>query len=145
VYDDAGAMTDAPIVQQRSAVNVIQIAKIDAALLPNPIVELKQKGVGAAPVITKVAPPDHGYDGTRVEVTLQPIEGAKEYRVYVSAHESGTGAQPMGKSDKPLVLVTRLRAEFPLYLFVTYVDKDGKESKPADPKRVLLKDDFPMK
>ena len=96
-------------------------------------------------MIAKVAPPDHGYDGTRVDVTIQPVEGAKEYRVYVSAHENGAGAQQMAKGEKPQVLVTGLRAEFPLFLFVTYLDKDGKESKPTEVKRVLLKDDFPMK
>jgi hypothetical protein len=130
---------------QRAAANAIQIPKVNLAAMPNPVAALKEKGVGAAPVIAKLAPPDHGYDGTRVEVTFQPVEGAKEYRVYVSAHESGVGAQQMGKADKPLVLVTGLRAEYPLFLFATYVDKDGKESKPTEAKRVLLKDDFPMK
>jgi hypothetical protein len=145
VYDNEQMMTDAPVKLQRAAANAIQIPKVNLAAMPNPVAALKEKGVGAAPVIAKLAPPDHGYDGTRVEVTFQPVEGAKEYRVYVSAHESGVGAQQMGKADKPLVLVTGLRAEYPLFLFATYVDKDGKESKPTEAKRVLLKDDFPMK
>lgn len=145
VYDDAESMTDAPVKLQQAAAKIIQAPKIDVTALPNPILDLSQTGTGVATKITKVAPPDHGYDGTRVEVTIQPVDGAKEYLVYVSAHANGAGAQQMAKSDKPQVLVTRLRAEFPLYLFVTYIDKDGKESKPTDAKRVLLKDDFPMK
>jgi len=144
-YGPGAVRDDAPIKLQRAAANIIATPKTDLASLPNPIHDLKQTGIGAPTPITKVAPPDHGYDGTRVELTIQPVEGAKEYRVYVSAHENGAGAQQMAKSEKPQVLVTGLRAEYPLFLFVTYLDKDGKESKPTDVKRVLLRDDFPMK
>lgn len=145
VYASAEAMTDAPVRLQQAAAKLFQAPKIDLATLPNPIAELRGKGVGAATTFTKVTPPDHGYDGTRVEVTIQPVEGAKEYRVYVAAHANGALAQQLVKDDKPQMLVTGLRPEFPLYLFATYMDKDGKESKPSDARRILLKDDFPMK
>ena len=145
VYDNAEAMTDAPVQLQQSAAKVTLFPKVDLSALANPILELRGKGAGAATTVANVTPPGAGYDGTRVEVTIQPVEGAKEYRVYVSAHENGAGAQQMGKGDKPQTLITGLRPEFPLYLFATYVDKDGKESKPSEARRILLKNDFPMK
>jgi hypothetical protein len=145
VYDDAGAMTEAPVRLQQAAAKAIQFPTIDLSALPNPIAGLRKSGTGVAPMIEKVAPPEHGYDGTRVDVTIQPVEEAKEYRVYVSAHESGANGQPMGKGDRPQVLVAGLRAECPLYVFATYVDKEGKESKPSEARRILLKNDFPMK
>ena len=84
-------------------------------------------------------------DGTRVVVTIKPVAGAKEYRVYVSAYADGAGAQVMAKGAEPEILVTRLGPELPLHLFASYMDADGKESKPSPGRRIVLKDEFPMK
>jgi hypothetical protein len=43
------------------------------------------------------------------------------------------------------LLVSRLQPNFPLYLFATYVDAAGKESRPTPARRILLVDDFPFK
>jgi len=142
-YDSAEAMTDAPVRLQREA-GVVAF-KGSGAALPNPIAALRQTGAGEPPELTKVAPPDQYYDGTRVNVTLKPVAGAKEYRVYVAAYESGAGAKVLAKGDKPELLVGGLRPEFPLFLFATCLDDKGKESKPSVPRRILLKDEFPMK
>jgi hypothetical protein len=145
VYDRPEAMTDAPVLLQRAAAGVLRIPAADESAMENPLARLAREGAGAPPSIAKVAPPEHGYDGTRVDVTLDPVSGAKEYRVYVSAYESGAGAKPMAKGAQPLVPVAGLRAEVPLWIFATSVDAQGRESKPTAAKRLLLKDDFPMK
>ena len=145
VYDDEASKTDAPIRLQRGAAGMLKFEPTGGAGLPNPIAALRESAAAAALEIVKVAPPDQFYDGTRVNVSLKPVEGAKEYRVYVAAYEGGAGAQMMAKGDKPELLVTRLRPEFPLYLFATWLDQNNKESKPSAGRRILLKDEFPMK
>jgi hypothetical protein len=144
VYDSAEAMTDVPVRLQRAA-GELKFALAAGSALANPLADLKGSRVGASPEFVKVAPPDQYYDGTRVVVTLKPVAGAKEYRIYVAAYESGAGAKVMAKSDKPELLVGGLRPQFPLFLFAACLDEKGKESKPSAPKRILLKDDFPMK
>lgn len=151
IYDNPNQMTSAPVDLQKRAANVVRFQS-DASSLPNPHADFTSKHILPAPVITKINPPEHQYDGTRVEVSLEPVADAKEYRVYVSAYENGAGAQSLGtltaqksSSAAPVVLVSRLRPETPLYLFATYVDSANKESKPTAIRRVLLKDDFPMK
>jgi hypothetical protein len=145
VYDNAEAMTDVPVRLQRAA-GELKFAPTAGSALPNPLAALRDLwGEGAGPEFAKVAPPDQYYDGTRVVVTLKPVAGAKEYRIWVAAYESGAGAKLMAKGDKPEILVNGLRPEFPLFLFATCLDEKGKESKPSAPKRILLKDDFPMK
>ena len=73
------------------------------------------------------------------------MEGAKEYRVYVAAYENGQGAEVIASGEAPTLLVSRLQPRFPLYLFAAYLNKEGKESRPTPPRRILLKDDFPFK
>ena len=92
-----------------------------------------------------MTPPDERHDGTRIVVDVRPVSGATEYRVYVSAYPDGAGAEAMAKGAEPELLVTKLRPEVPLYFFATYVDDDKHESRPSPPRRVLLKDEFPMK
>lgn len=89
--------------------------------------------------------PEKGYDGTQIMVDIEPVADVRQYNVYVSAYEDGTGAMPMGNATEPPILVRRLRPEFPLYFFVTYTDQKRQESKPSEVKRLLLKDDFPNK
>jgi hypothetical protein len=144
VYGSPEKTTDAPVKLQRRARNKIQLPKIDLADLDNPIARLQGSGTGPEAQIVKIAPPDHFYDGTRVEVTVKEIDGATNYKVYVSAYESGAAAKVMGTSTEPTVLVKGLRPEFPLHLFATYT-AGRNESKPSPMKRLLLKDDFPMK
>jgi len=145
VYDSAEAMTDAPIRLQREAANVIQFDAKSWTGLPNPIAQLREAGVGSPPQIAKVAPPATQHDGTRLVITVSPAPGAKEYRVYVAAYETGHGAAVMAKGPTPELQVNGLRPEIPLYLFVTALDEKGQESKPSAGRRVLLKDEFPFK
>jgi len=145
VYQGAEAKTDAPVRLQREAAGVVKVPPARGAALPNPIAALKEQGTGAPTVITKVAPPEERYDGTRIVVGVRPVSGATEYRVYVSAYADGAGAEVMAKAAEPELLVTKLRPEVPLFLFATSLDADKRESLPSPARRVLLKDEFPMK
>jgi len=145
VYADAESMTDAPVRLQKAAAGVLAPERTGGTALPNPIAALSKRGAAAPPAIAAVAPPDQYYDGTRLQVGIAPVAGAKEYRIYVAAYESGAGAQVMAKGPEPQLMVTRLRPEVALYLFASVVGADGKESKPSKARRILLRDDFPMK
>jgi len=145
VYDDAESMSDAPVALQRATAGLLQW-DTEGAPLPNPIADLRENGPGAPTAFEKLAPPDD-YDGlvTKLDISLRPIEGAKEYRVYVAAYEDGRGATRIAQGAEPKLTVSRLQPKFPLYLFATYTDADGKESRPTPHRRILLVDDFPFK
>jgi len=144
-YPDAEAMTDAPVRLQRAAAGAVQAPSASGTALRNPITVLKEDGTGAPAAIAKVAPPEERHDGTRIMVGVRPVSGAVEYRVYVSAYADGAGAEMMAQGEEPELLVTKLRPEVPLYLFATYLDAERRESPPSPARRVLLKDEFPMK
>ena len=145
VYADRASMTDAPVRLQRAAAGRLSFRDEAGRALANPIASLRQEGAGVAPTIARVAPPAVQYDGTRVVVSIAPVAGAAEYRVYVAAYEDGRGAKTMASGSEPELLVRKLRPEVPLYLFVTYLDADKAQSKPSAARRVLLRDEFPMK
>ncbi len=118
----------------------------DAPALDNPIQKLTETGVGAPTRITKVAPPEREYDGTRCHVFFEPIAGAKSYDLWVSTYPDGRGAIRLAIAwPQPGQLLTGLPANVALYLFVTSTGTDDKPSKPSPAKRILLKDDFPFK
>lgn len=144
VYEDAETMTDKPVQVQRAASSMLK-PKPSGVGLPNPILGLVEKGVGEPAEIVKLYAPEREYDGTRIHVSIKPVEGAKEYQVWVAAYEDGRGAVVQVKGDKTEPLVTGLRPATPLYFFVTYTDAAGKQSKPSKGVRALLRDEFPMK
>jgi hypothetical protein len=114
--------------------------------LENPIRELKAHGVGAPTTIMRVAPPEREYDGTRAHIFFEPVDGAKSYDVWLSTYVDGLGAIKLAEGwTESGKLLTGIPAKTPVFLFVTYTDKDGKVSKPSAAKRILLKDDFPFK
>jgi hypothetical protein len=117
-----------------------------APALDNPIRKMTESGVGPPLSITKVAPPEREYDGTRCHVFFEPVTDAKSYDIWVSTYADGRGAVRVGADwTEPGKLLTGLPAGIELFLFATYTDKDGKISKPSPAKRILLKDDFPFK
>ena len=118
----------------------------DAPALDNPIQKLTETGIGPPTTITKVAPPEREYDGTRCHVFFQPVAGAKSYDIWVSTDADGRGAVRLASGwTKPGQLLTGLPANVALYLFVTSTGSDDKPSKPSPAKRILLQDDFPFK
>lgn len=114
--------------------------------LPNPIVEMERDGVATPAVITKLVPPEHEYDGTRVHVHFQEIPAAKKHFVWVAAYPDGRGAvnlTPNGLKSGALVYGLRPGVHFTFWL--TYQDADGKMSKPSKPVTETLVDMFKEK
>jgi len=145
VYESQEMKSEVPVRLQRAAADLYKPKQGTGAALPNPIADLAETGVGAPTQIVKLYPPETQYDGTRIHVSIKPVEGAQEYQIWVSAYSDGRGATAVKKGQDTEPLVTRLKPYFPLYLFVTYTDADGKQSKPSPPRKLLLKDEFPMK
>ncbi|MCG3150058.1 MAG: hypothetical protein PCFJNLEI_03525 [Verrucomicrobiae bacterium] len=149
-------MTDTPVKVQMAAADVL--LKGELAPLPNPHAVLQEQGVGTAPTIAKLSPTDEPqYEGNRLLIDITPVEGATSYKGYVAVYSDGRGALPLGvdknskhrrvaliKSPNQL-LFDGLKPATPLYFFVTYVDANGKESKPSPIRQVVLKDEFPFK
>lgn len=145
VYENAENMTDEPVRVQRAAAGMFNRKPGSSEGLPNPIAELRQDGVGRATKIERFFLPEQFNDGTRTHLAITPVEGAKEYQVWVSAYEDGRGAVAMMKTPLTEPLVNRLRPGMPLHFFVTYVDADGKTSKPSPVATTTLKDEFVQK
>ena len=148
VYESEEMMTDGPVTLQREAEGAVSSGSTQIAarsFLPNPIAEQAEAGVGAPTKILKLYPPQQYFDGTRVHVSIEPVKGATEYQVWLSAHSDGRGAIAIKKGEDSEPLITRLKPDFPLFFFVTYTDADGKPSKPSAVRKVVLKDEFPMK
>lgn len=147
LYDDPADMTDKPVELQRAARDVWR-PKLTASILPNPLKGLLESGVGPAPVIERIYPPDVMDSGDQVYVRVKPVDGAQKYQVYVSAMEDGTGARlapAKVENDLSLLFVRGLQPAIPMYFFATYLDKDGKESKPSKVRKTVLRDEFPFK
>jgi hypothetical protein len=154
-YASRENMTSAPVKLQTSAADAMNKGAL--AALPNPYTELQQKGAGAVPKIAKVFPPPDFYDGTRLFVEIEPAPSAKGYRGYVAAYPDGRGAKALAVDQSStnkwaksitapnILLFDKLVAARPMYVFVTAVDADGKESKPSAIREVILKDEFPFK
>ncbi|MBI4025452.1 MAG: hypothetical protein HY360_10765, partial [Verrucomicrobia bacterium] len=138
-----------PADQSDEAIRLARLRMPHPAATPeleNPIQKLLETGGGAPTTITKVAPPEREYDGTRCLVFFEAVSGAKSYDVWVSPYPDGRGAICLAQGwTEPGKLLTGLNANTALYLFVTYTDQNGKISRPSAAKHILLKDDFPFK
>jgi hypothetical protein len=143
-YASADDRTDRPVRVQQAAAGMLRV-KSSAEGLPNPIAALRESGVGPATKIVRFYAPEQFNDGTRTHVAMTPVDGAKEYQVWVSAYPDGRGAMVLSKGTLAEPLVNRLRPGIPLYLFATYTDAEGKSSKPSEMATITLKDEFLQK
>ncbi len=155
-YASERDMSQTPVEVQRAAAGLLEDEPLLA--LANPYERLQQEGVEPAPEIDKVYPPDQGNNGQRLYVEVKPVKDATRYRGYVSAYPDGRGAKPVGidaKSsnaharrylqDSPnKIWFNGLLPQRPMYLFVTYLDAEGHESKPSKMRKVVLQDEFPF-
>jgi hypothetical protein len=113
--------------------------------LANPIRGLDETGTTAGPAVTRINPPERGYDGRRCQVHFAPAAGAKAYDAWVSTFADGRGAILLGKDWAAAgQLRTGLSPNTDLYLFVAR-DAAGEASKPGKPFKGILKDMFPLK
>jgi len=110
----------------------------------NPIARLAADGTGAAPVIKEFIEPSHFNDGRQMVIRFDAQEGFT-YNVYLSLYEDGRGADLLASNVKDGDQVRGLRPAMPLYLFLTAVGKDKKESKPSAAFKLITKDNFKEK
>jgi len=114
--------------------------------LENPIQQMRTAGVAAPLAIQKITLPEQNADGTRCFVHFEPVPGARQYDIWASPYEDGTGALRLGKDWKsPGLQIRGLRPSQDIYLFAVYTDADGQPSKPSPPFKIHLDDFFAMK
>jgi len=113
----------------------------------NIIADLRRDGVGEAPTIRNFTPPHHFPDGRRMLIHFDQAEGYS-YRVYLSLYEDGRGAELISHPARPVnddSLITGLKPGVPLYLFLTRVDAEKRESPPSPAFRLVTEDNFAEK
>jgi hypothetical protein len=145
VYDSPDLATDAPVKLQRAAAPLAAPPRGTGQGLPNPIAELAATGVEPAPVIARLYPPETQHDGTKVNVAVAPVEGAKQYKAWVSVYPDGRGARALATGEKPDLFIKGLKPSVKFYFYATIIGADGKESKPSKVRETVLQDEFPMK
>jgi len=110
----------------------------------NRIETMRRNGTTEGPEITGFEEPGHWADGRRMHIRFKQEEGYT-YHLYLSLYPDGRGAERIhGRkwqiSDNDLIF--NLVPERALYLFLTRVDKAGKESKPSKPFKLITHDHF---
>lgn len=113
--------------------------------LPNPIVQMEKEGTAEPTQLLKLDPPLEHNDGTTVHAQFREVEGKKHF-IWVGVRKDGRGAvnlTPAGAKNGGLV--RGLRPALPLYFWVTYVDAQGKQSRPSQPIEATLVDTFSQK
>jgi hypothetical protein len=107
----------------------------------NLIAQLQEKGVGAAPILREFTEPGTFNDGRRMTIHFEQREGLK-YNLYVARYADGRGAELLRAGVTDEQIVTGFRPETEMYLFLTSVGADKKESKPSAPQRLVTHDNF---
>jgi hypothetical protein len=110
----------------------------------NLMARLAANGVGEAPAIGRFDEPHHFNDGRRMLIKFEAKAGFT-YNLYLARYENGTGAELLKAGVTDGLLVTGLKPETPLYLFLTSVGPDKKESKPSKAFRLVTRDNFAEK
>jgi hypothetical protein len=111
--------------------------------LPNPIAAMEKEGKAEPVTVAKLVPPLQHNDGTAIHIHFQEAPGGRKHFVWVAARPDGRGAvnvTPAGAVSG--VLVRELRPAVPFYFWVTYLDADGKMSRPSRPATAKLANTF---
>lgn len=110
----------------------------------NPIAKLTLEGTGAAPDIREFKEPQHFNDGRRMMIHFDEAPD-KKYNLYLSIYPDGRGADLIKLGVKTDTLVTGFKPETSMYLFLTAVGADKKESKPSKAYKLVTHDNFAEK
>jgi hypothetical protein len=110
----------------------------------NPIARLTAEGVGTGPEIREFTEPTHFYDGRRMVIHFNGAAELK-YNLYLAVYPDGKGAELLKAGVKDGDLVTGFRPEKEVYLFLTAVGTDKKESKPSKIFKLITHDNFAEK
>ena len=107
----------------------------------NPIARLAAEGVGTAPEIKGFEEPQHFNDGRQMHIRFAQ-DPALKYNLYLTRYPDGHGADLILAGIKDDQLVGGLRPELTMYLFLTSVSADKKESKPSKAFQLITHDKF---
>jgi len=111
--------------------------------LENPILKLGETGQLPPVKLLNVSDPEHMPDGTRCNVFFEEAENVKNYDIWASAYPDGRGAIKIASGiTKSGALVGGLKPDTDFYLFITYTDREGKQSKPSKSLKIRLKNKF---
>ncbi len=114
--------------------------------LPNPIAVLQKEGVAEPTRLLKLEPPLEHNDGTTVHVHFAEVPGAGKHQVWVGVRPDGRGAVNLTPAGaKNCGLVRGLRPALPLYFWVSYLDPQGRPSRPSEAMSATLVDTFSQK
>ena len=119
-------------------------AAVWAGPVDNTLARLSAEGTGAAPELREFTEPPHFNDGRRMTIHFDETPGLK-YNLYLSIYPDGRGADLLKAGVKSEEVVTGLKPEVPMYLFLTSGGADNKESKPSKPVKLITHDNFAEK
>ena len=97
--------------------------------------------MGIAPEITGFSEPQHFNDGRQMHIHFRP-DPALKYNLYVTRYPDGRGADLLAAGVTDDQLVGGLRPEMTIYLFLTSVNAQKKESKPSKAYQLITHDKF---
>jgi len=139
-YDTEENTTDKPVIA-----NKMRMPLPDwSGPVENLVARLAAEGVATAPAIKEFTEPQHFNDGRQMHIRFDP-DPALTYNLYVGRYADGHGAELLRGGVKDNQLVTGLRPEMEMYLFLTAVDSGKKESKPSPAFRLVTHDNFSEK
>jgi hypothetical protein len=110
----------------------------------NILAKLNAEAVAAAPELREFTEPTHFNDGRRMTIHFNEAPELK-YNLYLSLYPDGRGADLVKAGVKDDQVVTGFKPEIPLYLFLTRIGADKKESKPSKPIKLTTHDNFAEK
>jgi hypothetical protein len=110
----------------------------------NPIARLSAEGMGNAPAIKRFEEPQHFNDGRNMLIRFDQ-DPALTYNLYLSRYADGRGADLLAKGLKDNQSITGLRPETKMYLFMTTVNAEKRESKPSRAFELITHDKFAEK
>lgn len=119
-------------------------AAVWAGPTDNTLARLTAEGTIAAPELRDFTEPTHFNDGRRMTVHFDATPELK-YNLYLSIYPDGRGADLLKAGVKSEEVVTGMKPEIPLYLFLSSVGADKKESKPSKPVKLITHDNFAEK
>lgn len=110
----------------------------------NLIAKLTAEGAGTAPPIRQFTEPTHFNDGRRMIIHFDEAADQK-YNLYLSIYPDGRGADLVKAGVKNNDQVVGFKPETPMFLFLTAMGSDKKESKPSKPFELVTHDNFAEK
>jgi len=107
----------------------------------NPIAKLAAEGTDPAPKINGFEEPQHFNDGRQMIIRFDQDKALK-YNLYLSRFADGRGADLIVSGVNDNQSVGGLRPETTMYLFLTAMDTQKKESKPSKAFQLVTHDKF---